>query len=130
MRRHALVSFVVAIGLLSACNQAKSPDQVAADTARAEQKADNEVAKAVDSASADLGKAADKVNDDLTSFNNDAARDAYKLAVAHADGERRVSLAKCEAASGDAQKTCKDQTDADFQAAKAQAKAAAQSLKQ
>lgn len=124
------LALVLATVLAAGCNNAKSPDTVAKDVAKAEQKAGNEVAKSENSADKDLGGAAGKVEDKVIAFNNDAAKDAYNLAVARADGDRKVSLAKCEAMSGDAQKTCKDQAETDYQAAKANAKAAAQSEKQ
>ena len=63
-------------------------------------------------------------------LNNAAAKDAYELAVAKADGDRKVALANCQAASGDAQKACKDQANADYDAAKASAKAEALAQKQ
>jgi hypothetical protein len=116
--------------LIAACNNAKSPDAVAKDVAAAEQKAATEVANSENSASKDLGKAADKVDDKLVDLNNAAAKDAYSIAVAKADGDRKVALANCQAASGDAQKACKDQANVDYDAAKANAKADAQSQKQ
>ena len=116
--------------LAAGCNNAKSPDAVAKDVAKAEEKADKEVAKTEDAAAKDLGKDAQKVDDKMVAFNNAAAKDAYNLAVAQADGNRKVALANCGAMSGDAQKTCKDQAEADYTAAKANAKAAAQSEKQ
>lgn len=115
---------------VAACNNAKSPDTVSKDVAKAEQKASNEVAKSENSAVKDLDGAAGKVDDKLVTFNNDAAKQAYNVAVAKADGDRKVALANCEAASGDAQKQCKDQAEADYKAAKASAKAAAQADKQ
>jgi hypothetical protein len=115
--------------LIGGCNNPKSPDAVAKDVAAAEQKASTEVANSEKDASKDLGKAADKVDDKLVDLNNAAAKDAYNLAVAKADGNRKVAVANCSAASGDAQKACKDQADADYNAAVADAKAAAQSDK-
>lgn len=115
--------------LVGGCNNAKSPETVAKDVAAAEQKASAEVANSEKDASKDLGKAADKVDDKLVDLNNAAAKDAYNLAVAKADGSRKVALANCLAASGDAQKACKDQADADYNAAVADAKAASQSNK-
>jgi hypothetical protein len=115
---------------VAACNNAKSPDTVAKDVAKAEQKASTVVTKSEDSAGKDLNGAAGKVDDKVVAFNNAAAKDAYNLSVAQADGVRKVALANCESASGDAQKLCKDQAEADYKAAKANAKAAAQSEKQ
>jgi hypothetical protein len=128
--RTLLIPTVAAVLLLAGCNNAKSPETVAKDVAAAEQKASAEVASTEKEASKDLGNAADKVEDKLIDFNNAAAKDAYNLAVAKADGERKVALANCLAASGDAQKQCKTQAEDDYSAAKASAKAAAQSAKQ
>jgi hypothetical protein len=77
-----------------------------------------------------VGKAADKVGDKLTDLNNAAAKDAENIALAQADGDRKVALAKCSALAGDAQKKCKDQADADYNAARANAKADAVAAKQ
>jgi hypothetical protein len=123
-------AIAVAILMITGCNNAKSPDAVAKDVANAEQKASTEVANSEKDASKDLGKAADSVDDKLVKFNNAAAKDAYNLAVAKADGDRKVALANCNALSGDAQKACKDQADADYTAAKANAKTTAESEKQ
>jgi hypothetical protein len=122
----------IALGVIFAagCNNAKSPDAVQKDVAVAEQKATTEVVKNETDASKDIGKAADKVDDKLVDLNNTVANDAYTVAVAKADGDRKVTMAKCEALSGDAQKGCKDQADADYVAAKANAKAAQVSAKQ
>ena len=130
MRMLLTSAIAMTILVLSGCDKPKSPDAVAKDVAAAEQKASTEVANSEKDASKDIGKAADKVDDKLVDLNNAAAKDAYNLAVAKADGDRKVALASCAAASGDAQKACKDQADADYNAAKATAKAAAQSEKQ
>ena len=129
MRRHLTIAVVMTL-CMAACNNAKSPDTVAKDVAKAEQKATSEVAKSENSAAKDLNGAAEKVDDKLVAFNNAAAKDAYNLTVAKADGDRKIALANCESVSGDAQKKCKDQAEADYSAAKADAKAAAQSEKQ
>lgn len=129
--RTLLTSAIAAtILLVSGCNNAKSPEAVANDVAKAEQKASNEVASSEKDASKDLNSAAGSVDDKLVKFNNVAAKDAYNLAVAKADGDRKVALANCNALSGDAQKSCKDQADADYTAAKANAKTTAESEKQ
>jgi hypothetical protein len=48
------------------------------------------------------------------------------VAVAKADGNRKVALATCESQSGDAQKACKDQAEADYKTACADARANAE----
>jgi hypothetical protein len=127
-----LLASVIALAFLTAagCDSAKSPETVSKDVAAAEQKAATEVAKSEKAAEKDLNKAAENVDDKLIAFNNAAAKDAYNLAVAKADGDRKVALANCLSVSGDAQKSCKDQAEADYAAAKANAKAAAQSVKE
>jgi hypothetical protein len=130
MRTVLTSAMAIALLIIAGCDSAKSPDTVAKDVAAAEQKAAAEVANSEKSAEKDLNKAADKVDDTLVNFNNAAAKDAYNLAVAKADGDRKVALANCLALGGDAQKTCRDQAEADYGAAKANAKAAALSLKQ
>jgi hypothetical protein len=130
MRTLSVVAIVFSLALAAGCDRAKSPDAVAKDVANAEQKASNEVAKSQDDASKDISKDADKVGDKLVDLNNVAAKDAYNISLAKADGDRKISLAKCDALSGDAQKGCKDQADADYNAAKANAKAAEVANKQ
>jgi hypothetical protein len=130
MRTVLTSAMAIAVLIIAGCDSAKSPDTVAKDVAAAQQKAATEVANSEKSAEKDLNKAADKVDDTLVNFNNAAAKDAYNLAVAKADGDRKVALANCLALGGDAQKTCRDQAEADYGAAKANAKAAAISLKQ
>jgi len=130
MRTLLVSAIAMSIVLITGCNKPKSPDAVAKDVAAAEQKASTEVANSEKYASKDLGKAAEKVDDKLVDFNNAAAKDAYNLALAKADGDRKVALAKCSAASGDAQQACKNQADADYHAAVVDARAAAQSEKQ
>ena len=130
MKQFLVPVMMVGCLLAGGCNNAKSPDDVAKDVGKAEDKAAHEMSSSEDHAGKDLGNAADKVDDKLVNFNNVAARDAYNLAVTKADGDRKVALANCESLGGDAQKTCKDQASADYNAAKANAKAAAESQKQ
>jgi hypothetical protein len=130
MRTRLTSGIAIAVLIIAGCDSAKSPDTVAKDVAAAQQKASTEVAKSEQAAEKDLTKAAERVDDKLVDFNNAAAKDAYNLAVAKADGDRKVALANCLALGGDAQKNCKDQAEADYGAAKANAKAAALSLKQ
>ena len=116
--------------LAAGCDKPKSPDAVAHDVAAAEQKASNEVSSSEKDASKDIGNAADKVGDKLTDLNNVAAKDAQNIAIAKADGDRKVALAQCSALAGNAQKKCKDEADADYNAAKANAKADAVAARQ
>jgi hypothetical protein len=60
-----LMTFYVA-----ACNNAKSPDTVTKDVAKAEQKASAEVARSEDSAVKDLSGAAGKVDDKVRTLSS------------------------------------------------------------
>jgi hypothetical protein len=123
MRAYLLPILVVTAMALSGCNKSKSPEDVAKDVANAEQKANSEVTKSEERAKSALDKSYAKVNDDEIKFNNDAAHQIYNVAVAKADGNRKVALATCESQSGDIQKACKDQAEADYNAARADARA-------
>ncbi|MGC2029431.1 MAG: hypothetical protein WA642_05395 [Steroidobacteraceae bacterium] len=116
--------------LAAGCDKPKSPDVVAHDVAAAQQKASSEVSSSEKDASKDIGNAADKVGDKLTDLNNVAAKDAQNIGIAKADGDRKVALAQCSALAGDDQKKCRDEADADYNAAKANAKADAVASKQ
>jgi hypothetical protein len=97
-----------ALAMAGGCNNSKSPHTVAGDVAKAESKASSEVANARQDAMKDESKG------------------NYEVAMAQADGKHKVALQKCEALSGDAQKACKDEADADYDLAKADAKLASQ----
>jgi hypothetical protein len=130
MRNVLICSIAMTIALAAGCNNAKSPDAVANNVATAEQKAATEVQNSENAAAKDMGKAADKVDDKMADLNNTAAKDAYDVVVAQADGNRKVALAQCSALGGEAQKNCKDQAESDYKAAKAGAKSAETSEKQ
>ena len=101
-----LIPFMGAIAMaLCGCNNAKSPDAIANDVAKTEQKADA------------------KVDDKLKNLNNTDAKGVYDVAMTAAEGDHNVALEQCNALSGAAQKDCKDKADADYDLVKARAKA-------
>jgi HD-GYP domain-containing protein (c-di-GMP phosphodiesterase class II) len=126
MRNYLMPIFVAAALALAGCNKSKSPEDVSKDVAKAEQKANNEVTKSEEHAQRALDKSYEKINNQEIKFNNDAARQAYNVAIAKADGNRKVALATCESQSGDAQKACKDQAEADYKTARADARVSAE----
>jgi hypothetical protein len=123
-------ALVLAVAVLAGCNNAKSPDVVASDVAAAQQKAAKNVADVRKDASKDNVSATDKVDDKSKDLNNVEATGAYDVALARAEGNHKVALEKCNAVSGDAQSKCKDMAGADYDAAKANAKASEVSTKQ
>jgi hypothetical protein len=120
-----LVSMVAvfAAAMVGGCNNAKSPDAVANDVAAAQTKRASEVADAKQDAAKDANKAETKVDDKTNDLNNASAKGAYDVAMAQADGDHKVASQRCDAMSGDAQKACKNQADAKYDLAKANAKA-------
>ena len=130
MRKYLMPIFVIASLVLAGCNKSKSPDEVARDVAKAEQKANNEVTKSEESAQSALDKSYKKVNDQEIKFNNDAAHQAYNVAIAKADGDRKVAVATCESQGGSAQQECKDQAEADYKTARANARTSAEAAEE
>lgn len=120
-----MLSFIalLAVAAASGCNNAKSPDKVANDVASAQAKRAAEVADAKQDAAKDSNKAEAKVDDKTSDLDNVNAKGSYDVAMAQADGDHKVALQKCDAFSGDSQKACKDQADAKYDLAKANAKA-------
>jgi Tfp pilus assembly major pilin PilA len=115
---------------LGGCNNAKSPDTVAKDVADAQAKRASEVANARQDAAKDENKAEAKVDDKTADLNNTNAKGAYDVAMAQADGDHKVALQRCDGLAGDAQKACKDQADAKYDLAKANAKSMLAAQKQ
>ena len=127
-----LISVValLAVAAISGCNNAKSPDAVDNDVAAAQAKRASEVADAKQDAAKDATQAEAKVDDKTNDLNNVNAKGAYDVAMAQADGDHKVATQKCDGLAGDAQKACKDQADAKYDLAKANAKAVLAAQKQ
>jgi hypothetical protein len=122
--KSAIIFAVLAAASLSltACNQAKSPDQVQEDVAKATSDAADKSGKAdaarqqaevqaTDQLAKDKEAAAAKAADTSVSAVADAA-------VVDAEGETKIALAKCQALEGSAQRQCKDDANAHLKAVK------------
>lgn len=101
---HSIAGAAVLV-LITGCNKAESPDAAASNLAAVTQAADNQVA------------AARRLE------QKDLSIDAYEVAVARADGDHKIAIQKCDALEGRDQKACKERADADYEVAKADAKA-------
>ncbi len=108
--------------LLVACNQSKSADQVARDTAAAERTAENDAAKAQQRADARIASAQSDVRDEQRDLAHVRAVEGEKVAEAAAAGDYNVARARCESLSGATQKACRDQAEAGYDLAKARAR--------
>lgn len=110
--------------VLAACHQASAPSTVQDNVASARQDAEKSDAKAVEQ----QAKTDASANTDAAEAEQKAdvkkADSAYDVAVTEAEGRHKIALQKCDVLSGDAQKACKEQADAELDLAKANAKAA------
>jgi hypothetical protein len=93
-------AFAVSLG---ACNKAEDPAETQADVAEAQSEATQDMAEA------------------QTDMSQDAMEGQEETALAKAEGDHKVAIERCEALPGDQQQACKDQADADYEAAKAAA---------
>lgn len=108
---------------LTGCNKAESPDKVAKDVANATAAAEKKDERAQEK---DAKADAAAQNDIATGLNKAASTEANAAAddaVTQAEGDNKIARAKCEALSGDAQKSCKDEADARLDQVKQRAKA-------
>jgi hypothetical protein len=112
---------MLATALASGCNGAKSPAAVATDVAAARQQASIEVKDARKDAARTVDGVAANADGSSKDLNDASARSAYDVAVAQADGDHNVAIQQCLALTGDAQKSCKDRADADYDQAKTHA---------
>jgi hypothetical protein len=100
--------------LLTGCNRAESPREVAGDVAEAQQEGTEEVAEA-------QADAAEDRQDTGYVMNESAAENEYEIKVAQAEADHKVAIESCEILEGDAQQTCKNDADAQLAASKAEA---------
>jgi hypothetical protein len=107
--------------VLNACYRAKTPDQVAKDTAAAETTAMQNAAKVEQNADQKLHSTQTVVNDEQAAAAHTRAIEEEKVADSKAAGIHKIALAQCESLSGEAQKACQHQADTAYQTATAQA---------
>jgi hypothetical protein len=116
-----LLLSLMAVCVLNACYQSKTPDQVAKDTAAAENTATENAAKVEQKADEKLNGAQTVVHDEQAAAAHTRAIEEEKVADAKAEGIHKIALAQCESLSGEAQKACRSQADSSYQTATAQA---------
>jgi hypothetical protein len=118
-----LTSIILCSGLFAGCHHAAAP-VTEEDVAKVQADAQKEVDQARLEARKDLKNALKQ--DGADSRNATVARvtGSFDVAMANADGDHKVAIEKCLLLAPDAQQPCKDQADAQYQAAAASAKAA------
>ena len=134
MQLNAMVAVVAAAFMLTACNKAETPAEVARDVQKAKAEGTREVADAradVQEANADADKQvadaiADRDNDEVAKQAHDANErfdeGNSKIVIAQAEATHKVAVEKCDALEGSAQRECKDKADKALDQAKQTAK--------
>jgi hypothetical protein len=119
------LAVTVALGalcVLNACYQSKSPEQVAKDTAAAENTATQATGKAEQTAADKIGSEQRVVTDEAAAAAHTRAIENEKVADTLAAGDHKVALAQCEILSGEKQKACREQADTAFTVAEDKAR--------
>jgi hypothetical protein len=112
---------ILVVTALFGCQRDKTHIVTAEDIASAQADAQKEVSDARVEAKKDVKSAVKIAGGD--SKDVAVATGAFDIAMANADGNHKVAIEQCLTLAKDAQQTCRDHADADYQAATAQAKA-------
>jgi hypothetical protein len=118
-----LVTLVLCSGLFAACHHAATP-VTAEDVTKAQADAQKEIEQARVEARKDVNNATKQAGADSKNAVVARVTGNFDVAMANADGTHKVAIEKCLLLSPDTQQPCKDQADAEYQAAAASAKAA------
>lgn len=110
-----------AAGVLAACDDAKSPTDVAKDTTAAEQNSAEAKERALRIAERREADVAGRSNADARELAHETAVQEQKIADTEAEGEHRIALAHCEGLGGTPQKSCRAEADARYQIARGKA---------
>jgi hypothetical protein len=118
-----LTCLLLCSGLFSGCHRA-APPVTAEDVVKAQGDAQKEVDQARLEARKDIKNALKQAGGDSRNAAVARATASFDVAMANADGTHKVAIEKCLLLAPDARQSCKDQADAQYQAAAASAKAA------
>jgi hypothetical protein len=131
----SLCALVAVAFALTACNKSETPAEVQHDVATAQADGQRDVAdaradakEAMADADKDVADAvadndADDVADQAHDANETADKANAKIRIAQAEAAHKVSVEKCDALTGAAQKECKDDADKTLEQAKDAAEA-------
>jgi hypothetical protein len=120
----AVAALLLGTAAITGCHQAKTPVASAEDVANAQQAAQKEVQDARLEAKKDLRNAVKQAGSDSQNAVVARATGDFDIAMANADGDHKVALERCLTLPPASQQSCKDQADAQYQAAASTAKAA------
>jgi hypothetical protein len=123
MHINTILGTVAALALIAGCHQDKAPHATAQDIEAAKQEAQHAVAEARVEASKDIKSAAKVTNPNSRDVLEAKATGSYDVAMVKADGDHNIATEKCLTLQPEMQQACKTQADADYETAKATAKA-------
>lgn len=118
-----ITAVIIGAGALAGCHKAKTNIATPDDVAKAEEQAQKEVQEARVEARKDVKNAMKQAGADSKNVEVARATGSFDVLMAHADGDHKVAIEKCLMLAPDAQQPCKDQADAQYQVATANAKA-------
>jgi len=113
---------LAALALIAGCHSHKTQPPTAQDIDAAKEDAQRDVEKARAEATRDV-KSAEKISGSSKGVAQAKAEGAYDIAMVKAEGDHKVATEKCLTLQASLQQACRDQADADYESAKAAAKA-------
>ena len=128
MRQQPAISIILSglllcSGLLTGCHQTAAPT-TEEQVAKAQADAQREIEQARSEARKDVKNAMKQAGPGSRNASMARVTGSFDVAMANADGTHKVAIEKCLLLEPAAQQPCRDQADAQYQAAAASAKAA------
>jgi hypothetical protein len=123
MQINTTLGMVAALALIAGCHRGKAPQATTQDIEVAQQEAQQEVAQARVEASKDIKSVAKVAGSSSKEVVEAKVTGSYDVAMVKADGDHKIATEKCLTLQVDMQQACKNQADADYETAKASAKA-------
>jgi hypothetical protein len=123
IRLAPMAAVFVVLGICGGCQRRPAPMATPADVAAAQQEAQHEVDQARIEARKDVKSVTKITGGDSKDVARAKITGAFDIAMAHADGDHKVAIARCLILEPSAQPSCEDQADSDYQTTVAKAKA-------
>ena len=114
---------LAALTLIAACHSHQTPQATAQDVEAAKQEAQRAVEEARKEATKDVKSAIKTGGGNPREVAQAKVTAAYDIAMIKAEGDHKVATEKCQTLQASMMQACKDQADAEYETAKATAKA-------
>jgi hypothetical protein len=127
LKKPLAVLLLCALAAATACSKKETASETNADVAKAQAEKTQEVGEALQDRSEVVAKTSDEAvsadPDDRGDAMEQRAEATYDVAIAKADGDRKIAKQACDAMPAASQPTCNKTAEATYDVAKAQAKA-------